>query len=98
MEVRGPALKFVPHFLCPSPPICNSTGRALPSVVPRATEGVEMTTYVYSAVDAGGKAAQGAMEAANQQEALERIRDMGFFPMKLTEKTPSTSPAERARR
>ncbi len=57
-----------------------------------------MTTYVYSAVDAGGKAAQGAMEAANQQEALERIRDMGFFPMKLTEKTPPASPAERARR
>ena len=57
-----------------------------------------MTTYSYSAVSAGGKTAKGNIEAANQPEALERIRAMGFFPMKVTAQAAPSSPAERVRR
>ena len=57
-----------------------------------------MTTYSYSAVSAGGKATRGKIEAVNQPEALDRIRAMGFFPMKVTVQVPPSSPVERVRR
>ena len=57
-----------------------------------------MSTYSYSAVNAGGKTAKGTMAAASQQEALERIRDMGFFPTKVAEQSPPATPAQRVLR
>src|SRR5579883_3142440 len=58
-----------------------------------------MTTYSYSAIDAQGKETRGTIEVANQSEALARIKEMGFFPVRITEiSRPPLSPAERAQR
>jgi type IV pilus assembly protein PilC len=43
-----------------------------------------MTSYAYQAVDATGQAMRGTLSVANQNEALQRIREMGLFPVKLT--------------
>jgi type IV pilus assembly protein PilC len=57
-----------------------------------------MTTYSYAAVDSRGKGTKGTLQAASQNEALQRIKDMGFFPMKVTEAKSPLSPAGRLRR
>ena len=57
-----------------------------------------MITYSYSAIDAQGKETKGTVEVADQSEALQRIRNMGFFPVKITEMRPALSPAARTRR
>src|ERR1700745_2718219 len=58
-----------------------------------------MNTYSYSAVDAQGKETRGTIEVANPSEALKRIKEMGFFPVKVTETSRAPlSPAARAAR
>jgi type IV pilus assembly protein PilC len=58
-----------------------------------------MTAYTYTAVDSKGTQTTGTLEAADQSEALRRIKEMGFFPVKLTPaSTPALSPAARAQR
>lgn len=58
-----------------------------------------MTTYSYSAVDAQGRETRGTMQVTDQAEALKRIKEMGFFPVKITAQTVQPlSPAERAQR
>lgn len=58
-----------------------------------------MNTYSYSAVDAQGKETRGTIEVANPSEALKRIKEMGFYPIKVTETTRAPlSPAARAER
>ena len=48
-----------------------------------------MTTYSYSAVDGQGKPARGTMQATSLgSTALRRIKEMGFFPLKISEKSP----------
>ena len=44
-----------------------------------------MPKYNYEAMDARGKATKGTLEVGNQNEAIGRIRDMGFFPTKVVE-------------
>ncbi|HXJ11804.1 MAG TPA: type II secretion system F family protein, partial [Candidatus Limnocylindrales bacterium] len=57
-----------------------------------------MSTFTYSAVDAQGRKTTGSMEAADQAAAINRIKEMGFFPTKLTEQPTIATPLERARR
>lgn len=45
-----------------------------------------MTSYAYQAVDAAGQPMRGTLSVLNQNEALRRIREMGLFPIKLTER------------
>lgn len=57
-----------------------------------------MTSYAYQAVDAAGQPMRGTLAVPNQNEALRRIREMGLFPIKLTERraereAPSAGPA-----
>lgn len=42
-----------------------------------------MTGYAYEAVDATGLRTKGILEVANQSEALQRIKEMGLFPMRI---------------
>ncbi|HWF18990.1 MAG TPA: type II secretion system F family protein, partial [Verrucomicrobiae bacterium] len=44
-----------------------------------------MNTYSYSAIDAEGRETRGTIQVADQSEALKRIKEMGFFPVKVTE-------------
>lgn len=58
-----------------------------------------MTTYSYQALDAQGRETTGTLQVENQAEALQRIKEMGFFPVKITEKAARpSSPGERAGR
>jgi len=47
-----------------------------------------MTSYAYQAVDAAGQPMRGTLSVLNQNEALRRIREMGLFPIKITERRP----------
>ncbi|MDB6065526.1 MAG: Type secretion system protein [Pedosphaera sp.] len=57
-----------------------------------------MITYSYAAIDAKGRETRGTLQVADQTEALQRIKEMGFFPVKITELRPPLSPAARAQR
>ena len=54
-----------------------------------------MSRYSYTAVDVRGNGTQGTLQATDQSEALERIKEMGFFPTKVAEVRPA--PEARAR-
>lgn len=56
-----------------------------------------MSVFTYSAMDCKGKTMQGTLQVASQSEALQRLKEMGFFPTKVSE-IASPSPAERAER
>ena len=47
-----------------------------------------MTSYAYQAVNSAGRPMRGTIAVLNQNEALRRIREMGLFPLKLTERLP----------
>ena len=42
-----------------------------------------MSDYTYVAVNPQGREARGLLEAADQSEALRRIKEMGLFPTRL---------------
>src|SRR5215813_10922164 len=44
-----------------------------------------MTKYNYVAMDAHGKETKGTLEVATQNEAIGRVKEMGFFPTKIVE-------------
>jgi type IV pilus assembly protein PilC len=44
-----------------------------------------MPVFSYEAMDAKGKPTKGTLEVANQNEALTRLKEMGFFPTKVVE-------------
>ncbi len=44
-----------------------------------------MPLYRYKAVTPGGEVATGELEAANQAEIVERLRDQGMMPMQIGE-------------
>ncbi len=52
---------------------CPSGGRA----------GTEMPVYRYKAVDTAGDVATGELEAANESEIVDRLRDQGMLPMQV---------------
>ncbi len=47
-----------------------------------------MTSYCYTAIDAHGVQSKGTLEVADQSEALQRIKEMGLFPVKLLASAP----------
>jgi type IV pilus assembly protein PilC len=57
-----------------------------------------MSTFTYSAVDQQGKETQGTIQVADQSAAIQRIKDMGFYPTRITELTSSLNPAERVQK
>ena len=56
-----------------------------------------MNTYSYTALDVQGRETKGTLQVATQDEALKRIKEMGFFPVKVTERV-ALAPAARAQR
>jgi type IV pilus assembly protein PilC len=44
-----------------------------------------MPTFNYVAMDAKGKETKGTLDVANQNEALTRLKEMGYFPTKVVE-------------
>jgi type IV pilus assembly protein PilC len=55
-----------------------------------------MAKFNYVAMDARGKETKGTLEVASQNEAIGRIRDMGFFPTKVVEEKGGGKAAEGA--
>ncbi len=53
-----------------------------------------MTTYSYAAVDSKGKETKGTLQVADQAAAIQRLKEMGFFPTKVS----AANPAARSRR
>jgi len=54
-----------------------------------------MPKYSYVALDAHGKETKGTIEVASQNEAIGRVKEMGFFPTKIVE---SEKPQEKIAR
>ena len=46
-----------------------------------------MPKFNYVAMDSRGKETKGTLEVANQNEAIGRLKEMGFFPTKVVEAT-----------
>jgi type IV pilus assembly protein PilC len=44
-----------------------------------------MAHFAYEALDGGGKMVKGTIEAANEDIIAEKLRDMGFYPLKIAE-------------
>ena len=44
-----------------------------------------MPKFNYVAMDSKGKETKGTLEVANQNEAVGRLKEMGFFPTKVVE-------------
>ena len=44
-----------------------------------------MAKFNYVAMDSRGKETKGTLEVANQNEAVGRLKEMGFFPTKVVE-------------
>src|SRR5258708_15676081 len=42
-----------------------------------------MANYSYVALDSGGKEQKGLVDGSDQNEALRRIREMGYFPTRI---------------
>src|SRR5258706_14965559 len=57
-----------------------------------------MAKFSYVAMDSRGKETKGTLEVANQNEAIGRLKEMGFFPTKVVEaeKTKDKADAKKA--
>ncbi|MBE0543929.1 MAG: type II secretion system F family protein [Verrucomicrobia bacterium] len=56
-----------------------------------------MSSYAYEAVDASGLRIQGSLDVASQSEALQRIKEMGLYPTRVSERQrPLFKPGSRA--
>jgi type IV pilus assembly protein PilC len=44
-----------------------------------------MGQFAYEALDGSGKTVKGSIEAANEDVIAEKLRDMGFYPLKITQ-------------
>src|SRR5689334_14794401 len=53
-----------------------------------------MPKFNYVAMDSRGKETKGVLEVANQNEAIGRLKEMGFFPTKVTEADKAKEKAE----
>ena len=56
-----------------------------------------MSNYAYVAVDPRGLESHGTLDVADQSEALRRIREMGLFPTKVSERNQAKLKATRPR-
>src|SRR5689334_4647020 len=52
-----------------------------------------MPRFSYVAMDSRGKETKGVLEVATQNEAIGRIKEMGFFPTKVVEDKGPAGPA-----
>ncbi len=43
-----------------------------------------MAEYLYEALDKGGKQVKGVIEAANEEVIIEKLRGMGYYPLKVS--------------
>jgi len=43
-----------------------------------------MPEYTYEALDKGGKQVKGIIEASNEEVIIEKLRDMGYYPLRVT--------------
>ena len=43
-----------------------------------------MPEYTYEALDKGGKQVKGIIEASNEEIIIEKLRDMGYYPLRVT--------------
>lgn len=43
-----------------------------------------MSLYSYKATDISGKIVKGTLEAVNEQNAANRLQDMGYIPIKIS--------------
>lgn len=56
-----------------------------------------MSSYAYEAVDASGLRIQGSLDVASQSEAFQRIKEMGLYPTRVSERQrPLFKPGSRA--
>ena len=44
-----------------------------------------MPKFNYVAMDSRGKETKGTLDVANQNEAIGRLKEMGYFPTKVTQ-------------
>ena len=51
-----------------------------------------MPKYSYVAMDQKGKETKGTLEVASQNEAITRVKEMGFFPTKIVELEKEAAP------
>jgi general secretion pathway protein F len=49
-----------------------------------------MTTYFYQATDPAGKIIEGDIEASDYRGAIQKVRGLDYFPIKVTEEKPDT--------
>ena len=47
-----------------------------------------MPTFQYEAMNAQGQEVKDEIEALSSEEAISRIRNLGYFPTKIREKSP----------
>ncbi|HUT23905.1 MAG TPA: type II secretion system F family protein [Sumerlaeia bacterium] len=50
-----------------------------------------MSSYSYEALDQGGKMVKGLIDAPNEDVIAEKLRDMGFYPLKIAEQKVSAA-------
>lgn len=43
-----------------------------------------MPTYLYEALDKGGKQVKGTIEASSEEVIIEKLRDMGYYPLRVS--------------
>lgn len=53
-----------------------------------------MPEYTYEALDNGGKNVKGVIEAANEEVIVEKLRGMGYYPLKVTAHKKSAANAD----
>src|SRR5438309_564834 len=57
-----------------------------------------MPKFNYVAMDSRGKETKGTLEVANQNEAISRLKEMGYFPTKVVEADKSKEKADKKAR
>ena len=57
-----------------------------------------MSTFTYTAVDSRGRETKGTIQVADQSEAIQRIKEMGFYPTRVTQTARLLGPAERTQK
>ena len=55
-----------------------------------------MATFTYEALNAAGKAQKGSIEATSSEEAIQRIKQQGFFPTSVREQKAAKKDAAAA--
>jgi type IV pilus assembly protein PilC len=53
-----------------------------------------MPEFVYEALDKGGKQVRGVIEAANEEVIVEKLRGMGYYPLKVLQHKKSAAQAD----